>query len=97
MRKIKAASQQKNKEKSRDPKHTPAGNRKVLLDPGLVGWTLPEVSKGHGQRCRKDAARGVETTRLEVSERTCNNTEYNKTDISDTESILPYLPAGAGN
>ena len=47
--------------------------------------TLPDMSKGHVQRCRNDMSGDVETTRQDMSKTPCNDTEGNKTEINDTE------------
>lgn len=50
---------------------------------------LPEMSKGHFQRCQNDTSGDVETTRQEMSKGHANNTEINHTDMSETDLIYP--------
>ena len=50
----------------------------------------PDMSKGHGQTCQNDTSGDVETTRQDMSKRHTNNTEINKTEMSETDLI--YRP-----
>ena len=61
----------------------------VFTDDGICGDSLPtsEVSEIHVQRCKKYPSGGEEKIPPEVSERSCNKTEINNTEMSETDLI----------